>query len=226
MKIYKCKDYIHYNGKIVPKHKILNNSDLIVFEGSLEECFNHMDKKVIIVAPSPHLIDKNLGEQIDSYDIIVRTNNSYLIDRPEDYGSRTDMLFINKMWERNNQDKIPFIIEKYGNRNVIFKDNTDLSGPKGYQMNTNRGSNMGVITILHLINMGYVNITLTGYSFYQNHPFYLEEYYKDQKGMVLNGESHPQKKTVLEINNLIKLGYVKLLEDSQYYFDIVKRKYL
>ena len=185
-----------------------------------------MNKKVIIVAPSPHLIDKNLGEHIDSYDIVVRTNNSYLIDRPKDYGSRTDMLFINNMWERNNKNKIPFLIEKYGKQNLIFKNNMNLSRPKGYRMKINRNSNMGVITILHLINMGYVNITLTGYSFYQNYPFYLEEYYKDQEGMVLKGESHPQKKTVLEINNLIKLGYVKLLEDSQYYFDIVKRKYL
>lgn len=52
-------------------------------------------KKVIIVGPSPHLMGKNLGEYIDSHDIVCRVNNLPSIDLKSDYGSKTDILFHN-----------------------------------------------------------------------------------------------------------------------------------
>lgn len=232
MKILKKNNYyISIGNKSLPLHIIIDDYDNVIFEGTIHSCINYINenfanKSLIIVGPSPHLIGLNKGEEIDKYDIVIRTNNSYLINRPEDYGSRTDMLFINKMWKNNNSEKIPFLFEKYGKENVIFKDTMNLKPPKGYNINTNMDSNMGVLIILHLLNMGYKNINVCGFSFYQNHPFYLEEYYKDQRGMVLEGESHPQKTTVSEINRLVELGYVNLLEDSNYYFEIAKKKYL
>tara|TARA_R110000824_G_scaffold206877_4_gene392092 strand:- start:1313 stop:2158 length:846 start_codon:yes stop_codon:yes gene_type:complete len=51
-------------------------------------------KRVAYVCPSPHLTGQGLGPKIDSYDLVVRINQSYCM--PEelwaDYGRRTDIL--------------------------------------------------------------------------------------------------------------------------------------
>jgi len=66
------------------------------------------NKKVVIVGPSPHLVDTGLGAVIDEYDVVCRVNDviplPYL--RP-DYGSRSDILFHNMgtLW-------LPGLVEK------------------------------------------------------------------------------------------------------------------
>ena len=53
-------------------------------------------QRVVIVGPSPHLIDSNQGSLIDQYDIVVRVNYFQTpIDIKQDYGSRTDVMFHN-----------------------------------------------------------------------------------------------------------------------------------
>ncbi len=53
------------------------------------------DKKIVIVGPSPHLIGKNYGELIDSFDIVVRINELGVVtEMSKDYGSRTDISFL------------------------------------------------------------------------------------------------------------------------------------
>lgn len=63
-------------------------------------------KKVIFVGPSPIMNERKLGEFIDSFDIIVRTNNmmNTLISNPDldkDFGTRTDILYVNVTYERD-----------------------------------------------------------------------------------------------------------------------------
>ena len=53
------------------------------------------NKTTIIVGPSPHLKGKNMGNFIDSFDLVVRINELGI--RKEyftDYGSRTDVAFL------------------------------------------------------------------------------------------------------------------------------------
>jgi len=55
-------------------------------------------KKIAVVSGAPHLINSNEGEKIDSYDVVVRINQGYLVsinDKTEqkDIGSRTDILY-------------------------------------------------------------------------------------------------------------------------------------
>ena len=65
--------------------KNLNN---IIFEKYLN------DKKIIIVGPASYLIGKNLGNFIDSFDIIIRIKRGYPIEPTlaMDLGIRTDIL--------------------------------------------------------------------------------------------------------------------------------------
>jgi lipopolysaccharide biosynthesis glycosyltransferase/nitroreductase len=64
-------------------------------------------KRVIFVGPSPILKGKKRGKEIDSYDIVVRTNNMLNTldlspELEEDYGKRCDVLYVNITYERDS----------------------------------------------------------------------------------------------------------------------------
>lgn len=50
-------------------------------------------KRVIIVGPAGYMVGSGLGEWIDSFDVVVRVNHAIPIAYPEDYGTRTDVLY-------------------------------------------------------------------------------------------------------------------------------------
>ena len=52
-------------------------------------------KRVALVGPSPHLMGLEMGEKIDSYDVICRLNEVFPTGMGDDYGSRTDVSFWN-----------------------------------------------------------------------------------------------------------------------------------
>jgi hypothetical protein len=61
--------------------------------GEAEYFSELVGKRVIIVGPAQYLRGVGLGEHIDSYDVIVRVNHALPIAFPEDYGSRTTVLY-------------------------------------------------------------------------------------------------------------------------------------
>ena len=68
-----------------------------------------LGKSVIFVGPSPILLGQGMGTFIDSFDVVVRTNNmlNALIENPglaKDYGSKTDILYVNVTYERDMQN--------------------------------------------------------------------------------------------------------------------------
>lgn len=95
------------------------------------------DKNVIIVGPSPRLLDTNLGDIIDSYDVVIRTNGAFPVKYKSDYGARCDILYINErfrryeLYEKLNQyinTDLKFICYKninvdidYNLNNIIFR---------------------------------------------------------------------------------------------------------
>jgi hypothetical protein len=67
------------------------------------------DKNVIIVGPSPWMNGKKLGKEIDKYDIVVRLNHGMDLcsSNPEDFGTKTDVIFINQMMRRHYKNELP-----------------------------------------------------------------------------------------------------------------------
>tara|TARA_B100000900_G_scaffold415505_2_gene445650 strand:+ start:1613 stop:2407 length:795 start_codon:yes stop_codon:yes gene_type:complete len=54
-----------------------------------------MGKRVAIVGPSPHIIGKKQRSYIDSFDIVIRINELGISEHLfEDYGSKTDIVFL------------------------------------------------------------------------------------------------------------------------------------
>ena len=56
---------------------------------------NLKHKSVAIIGPAPSLEKKKLGKFIDSHDIVIRINEFISEENSIDYGSRTDILFLN-----------------------------------------------------------------------------------------------------------------------------------
>jgi len=67
------------------------------------------NKRVIIVGPSPYLENKNLGKIFDQYDLVVRINHGFCLSEsnPNDYGSRTDIIYCNQKMRHHYKNKYP-----------------------------------------------------------------------------------------------------------------------
>lgn len=192
------------------------------------------DKKVIIVSSSPHLEGIRLGKLIDDYDIVVRMNQGYRLMKslPKDYGSRVDMLFLNGWSTRQLSNK--FLLDNYGiTKEKIFNKHKSLKTQpnSNYKIPFITNHNLGVIAIFNLLEMGYTDITLTGYSFYLTDRKYSSKYIsEDSKSPDCNVQfkekvGHNQEHTVLNLKYFIENHNIKLLWDTQYYYDkFIKEK--
>lgn len=79
------------------------------------------DKKVCFVGASPILLNKKMGDIIDSYDVVVRTNGSInLIEDKNfniDYGKKIDVLYTNNQFYR---EMSPLKIDDYIAKGVKY----------------------------------------------------------------------------------------------------------
>ena len=71
------------------KEQIIDKIDFDENLGKLIE-----GKRVCICGPSLSQMDTKLGEEIDSYDIVCRVNMHLPFEDQEDYGKRTDVMFL------------------------------------------------------------------------------------------------------------------------------------
>ena len=64
------------------------------------------DKKICFVGPAASLEGTNAGVDIDRFDYVIRTNSSVFADESHfpDYGSRTDILYLNNAFLKTNID--------------------------------------------------------------------------------------------------------------------------
>lgn len=86
------------------------------------------DKRIIIVGPSAALMKNQLGDYIDSFDIIVRLNNSFPLysEIKKNLGSRTDILYyvsgnIDKHFEYIKRKKKINVLKNDEIKFIIFK---------------------------------------------------------------------------------------------------------
>lgn len=68
------------------------------------------DKRIALVGPSSHLINKKAGWFIDAFDVIVRVGELYPLGMEKDYGSRTN-IYVNSL----NSDTPPQINREFEN---------------------------------------------------------------------------------------------------------------
>ncbi len=72
-------------------------------------------KRVVFVGPAPTLIGQGLGVFIDSFDVVIRTGGSPPIhpDMMDDYGSRTDVWYVNSIFlNQFDKGRIPICLSQ------------------------------------------------------------------------------------------------------------------
>lgn len=168
-------------------------------------------KKVIFVCPSLILKGKKLGKWIDSFDIVVRTNNFFPV-KPEfqlDYGSKCDILYVNNQFTRETK---PFPAKKYGDNGlkwICYKGNIDKGNNEAYTKYLNTRSAIMVTKKINNMVDGALTGTILIQDILDNNP---KEFYIS--GMNLYSGK------ILDWENQYLPGYLP----SKVYADAVKKR--
>lgn len=189
------------------------------------------NKKVIVVGPSPYLINKNKGDFINSFDVIIRFNKGWKIDDnfTNDYGNRTDILWHCMKTEScgffkiddklnygikwiisqfpRNLDYFDADIKKFeldNKERIKFDVFSDLIFFLNIQNYLGTRPNIGVSSIIDLLNYDIKSLHVSGFSFYKDGYFF-----KDDRSLKLtNHKIEPQIEMLKILNkNIDKLTF-------------------
>jgi hypothetical protein len=141
----------------------------------------YKDKNIIIVGPAPTLLNKNKGEYIDSFDCVIRLNNSIfsLDDFEKDYGTRTDVVYSNSYFWKHNKEKLKKKLND--NKINIIRSKKLIISKENINNNfiENAGFNAGVRCILDILKYDFKSLTISGFTFYNKKTqTYFNEKYK------------------------------------------------
>ena len=159
-------------------------------------------KRIAYVCPSPHLKDQRMGHYIDSFDLVVRINQSFSMPEEQwiDYGKRTDILMnclnINKLRALNNNmdyvRALKYIICPMVSMWDIGRVNSFLEGTGVPWQNVCDGflfkifkevgttANTGLTGLMTLLHYDVKEIYVTGMTFFNMNTFgkvYYDEYH-------------------------------------------------
>lgn len=101
--------YIDRNLKNI-LDETFNNNSFFRYTKYEEDFKNYIrDKRVVIVGPGPWLNGKEMGSYIDKFDVVIRFNLGYNLtnSNPKDFGSRTDIVYINEKYQNHFNFKYP-----------------------------------------------------------------------------------------------------------------------
>jgi hypothetical protein len=197
-------------------------------------------KKVIIVGPAFYLRGAGLGEYIDSFDVVVRVNHALPIKYPEDYGSKTTVLY-HILSHRNHvgagkltvtEDEVKswdtdWVVSRWDSRSARIRQvGPYLEGRKWTAMShefyykVRRGvgrlsPNTGISAIAHLLQSELKELRVVGFDLYRSGVY---EGYGDVR----------EKENALEVNDRwhdtdAQLRYLAVLKrrDDRLHFDAV-----
>jgi len=141
---------------------------------------------VVFVGPSPIISGKRYGKWIDSFDFVVRSNGGFDIQErfKEDYGSRTDLLYVNVQYAREMRPLPIAHYVKSGIKALMMKSpsgqDVNMYSQKIYLRNLRalskqmgsevQGLLYGPIIIRDLANHNPSDLWMTGVDFYQSKP--------------------------------------------------------
>lgn len=151
------------------------------------------NKRVCIIGPAPNLINSNLGNFIDSYDIVCRINSSYIIkdNLIKDYGKKCDILlsscnltlcsaikknikYLNnckmiinptKTYHTGEKKEAEYFIKKATNNKIKFLQIDE----KWYLKKIKKFKNLntGLLSIFYLLEQNPKELFIAGFSFYE-----------------------------------------------------------
>lgn len=159
------------------------------------------DKNCIIVGPSATMSGSGMGAFIDSFDVVIRLNNSYrkLKGFESDMGSKTDVLYhclgvrditnpYFKEWDKFKYVVFAAKVRTYKQKQKHHKTipcSNILEPSKDFVNGVFEESGLHILTgtysILHSLTMNYKEVHAVGLTFFQGGDTYIPCYYKRTK---------------------------------------------
>ena len=180
------------------KPKAPESTELIYSDGRCSEIkfLNSLiNKRVVIVGPAGYLQEQGKGDWIDTFDIVVRVNHAIPIKYPEDYGTKTDILY-HILSHRGSSNKVLIEeeeIDLWAEQKVdwLVTSHSAISqrvkeiGPliknklkwacvhhrfsnKIKQQISRKSPNTGILAIAHLLSSRLQSLTVVGFDLYQS----------------------------------------------------------
>jgi len=180
------------------KLKRFPTPDLIKIEDAYVNFLKN--KRIIFVGPSPCIKGKKLGKFIDSYDIVIRSGNmlNVLKDKSfyKDYGSKSDILYVNVHFERDCGEAwhfeeweklgLKFICKKSGLiKNKNNHTNIRVRNISNYKDMVTPDPTLGLSMLVELLTYPIKSLYITGVDAFitanklfipKNYPEYVEGY--------------------------------------------------
>ena len=157
---------------------------------SMYEEYHPIDKKVIVVGNSPSILEKDYGEIIDSYDVVIRVNRCITKGYEKNIGKRIDIWAttrtdtygpwvpenykdIQYLWTRTKKPKpgsdylkLPKDFPNYGERYIMYKNQKWWRNVEPFlkPFNLKKELDTGLITIFTACRF-FKDVTVHGFTF-------------------------------------------------------------
>ena len=208
-------------------------------------------KSVIVVGPSPYLQGLKRGDEIDSYDIVVRLNKGWDVseDLQEDYGCKTTIRYHCMMEAESNGGKydisamkangvewlasqFPYNLDYFHNDNKKFRDlnkdqiNFHVPADILYHLNLHEmmetRANVATSAVFDLINYDIKKLHLSGISFYRDG--WVGDYKEGAENTNEKGEYSMDMKDMQKEGHAqeAQMHLIKLLLDTESKFSVDK----
>jgi hypothetical protein len=195
-------------------------------------------KSCIVVASGGSVLDNEFGDEIDKFDLIVRTNQAKFEGFEKHVGSRTDVRFLSHKSFGNTLSNIDFseydinyvnnsnshlIIRSAGNigsmipgfalnkdgKNTFSILDLDYNTYLDRQLNTGHWCTVGFSAVHTMMDLG-CEVYIYGFDFYKESTSY--HYYEKVSTRAQTGRAnHPMKNEKVYIDYLVDIGKIKRL---------------
>jgi hypothetical protein len=208
------------------------------------------NKRVCFVCPSKILENKDLGNFINNFDVVIRTNNFFPVDKKlqKDYGKKCEVLYVNVQFTR---EMSPFPIKKYKQHGIKFicsKTGNFNGYDKEYEKHVNlrnisnvvaeihkeiNGPLQGSIIIKDILNHNPSELCILGMTFYDGNVLDWENQYISgyipskilDEALKKREEGFFKNKPTHDLDSN-KEYTLKLYNEGKLYFDDVTKEYL
>lgn len=196
------------------------------------------DKDVVFVGACPNLVGKNYGRNIDTYDIVVKSNHSWTFNNPvynRDYGSHCDVVYINRQYYREMK---PFPVREMKERGIkwLCMKGCSEEDKQVYEKSVNvrtikhvfnevqaevKSANMGAFTVFDLLQHSPRNLYITGIDFFASKkPEFQHNNYQEYLDCYLPNKIREQGN---KINKGKKIDGHDFIGNAKYFFNLFKK---
>ena len=205
----------------------------------IDDCSNYKGKSCIVIGNGGSVIESTKGDEIDKFDLVVRNNLARHEGFEKYVGSRTDVRFLSHKTFGNELAKsefsaydinyipnsdpqhifirsvgnvgsmIPGFILNYNNEHTFSVLDLDYNFHLDRLASDRHFCTVGFSSVLTMLDLG-CEVSIYGIDFYDTTKKF--HYFEENADRIINSHNHSIKQEQDYINNLVKIGKIKVLQ--------------